>query len=135
MSRTQVEQGNVFKYLKGIHPSTKANYDAMLRLVSQATKASEDNTVSESMKRAMYLQLIAHSVQESCESLIAELEDAELIVEISIFHRQVTSFCCSMLTNEALEYFDVIQEHQSALFTQTWESIVSEIENRKSMIH
>ena len=134
MNRSQGEQVKVLQYVKGIHPSVSGNYEEMVNLISKANKNVEEIGLSGDTKRIMYLQLIAHSVQESCQSLINEIDNAELIVEIGLFHRKVTSFCRSWLTSEELTDFNVLQERESISFTQTWEKIVGEMKRQNRMI-
>ena len=134
MNQVQNEQVKVFQYVKGIHPASNGNYEAMVNLISKTNKDVGEVGLSEDTKRIMYLQLIAHSVQESCQSLINEIDDAELIVEIGLFHRQVTSFCRSWLTRGELTDFNALQERESISFTQTWEKIIEEMNRQNLMI-
>lgn len=134
MNRVEIEQAKVFQYLKGINPSTKGNYDEMLRLISQDNQKSGVAPVPEETKRIMYLQLIAHSVQESCQTVISEVEDEGRVEEINRFHRQVTSFCRSFLAKQEWDDFNELQERQSHSFAKEWGKIVEEMERPNLMI-
>ncbi|PLS19112.1 hypothetical protein CVD28_01510 [Bacillus sp. M6-12] len=131
MNNFIIEQLKVEEMIKRINPSVKANYEGMMDVLKKENPTIMNQRVSDTFKRIMYLQLIAHSISESCSIIKDMAEGEEKKEEVNQFEKTVLDFCKGYINHNVAiqdkESFDDNQEKVSELLLEKWSQITQHI--------
>lgn len=125
------EQKQVELMVEKMNPTVPANYEGMIEAMRKANPAINPDNISDTVKRVMYLQLIANSVSESCKEIKQYTVDKKEIETIEEFQRSVKAFCDRLMVDmdmkENQKEFEERQMRGSQWFLKEWYKITGEL--------